>query len=127
MRVELSRLVAPESAEDLFRQYVEAQNLAKETLSLKDGLIAGRAWGRFIRAFDAPDRRDSWPKSFSTSEPDEFMLAALHYGILKLEVARDAMLAGKRAEFITGVRMHAACLSALIETIPEVDRFEERS
>ncbi|SEG61225.1 hypothetical protein [Bosea lathyri] len=42
----------PDHVTRLWNEYVAAQNRAKETLSIQDGLAAGKAWGRWLRVYE---------------------------------------------------------------------------
>lgn len=64
----MSETIAPpeavglEEEHRLFEEYKAARARAEETGHWRDGLAAGRAWGRFIEAFDprppAPRREE---------------------------------------------------------------------
>ena len=45
-------------AQVLWDEYVDAQDRAKRTLSIDDGIVAGRAWKAFIDSFLAPEQRN---------------------------------------------------------------------
>ena len=45
-------------AEVLWDEYAAAQDKAKRTLSIDDGIVAGRAWKAFIDSFLAPEQRN---------------------------------------------------------------------
>lgn len=40
--------------ERAWREYVEARKVAEQTLDLRDGIEAGRAWQRFLDEFARP-------------------------------------------------------------------------
>jgi hypothetical protein len=53
---DMSRLAQLETrSERLFREFVEAQERAKKSMRLEDGIAAGRAWSAFLAEY-VPDR-----------------------------------------------------------------------
>jgi hypothetical protein len=40
--------------ERTWRQYVEAKRRADQTLSMEDGILAGRAWAAWLAEFEGP-------------------------------------------------------------------------
>ena len=42
----------PDRMTQAWNDYVAAQHRAKETLSILDGLAAGKAWGRWLRMYE---------------------------------------------------------------------------
>jgi hypothetical protein len=47
---------APSRADERFAAYAAASRRAQSTLSLGDGIAAGRAWRDFLAAFERPSR-----------------------------------------------------------------------
>lgn len=50
-----SNLCSPTAAETAaWDEYAAAHKRAHETLDVKDGIAAGKAWGRWVRMFERP-------------------------------------------------------------------------
>lgn len=110
-------------AERLFATYVAAQDRAKETLSVKDGVAAGKAWSRFIRLYEALPRTAD--DADASDGPSASAAAALCFSIEHLGVARDALLVGDRATGLDELRRCVSDLAALLEALPEYQRAGE--
>ncbi len=49
--IDIARQAKDRAIEEAFDAYVTAQDKAKRTLNIYDGIAAGRAWGNFMTLF----------------------------------------------------------------------------